>query len=56
MVGICKQVFDLGLAEHAKRQKDVEEFYACVQEAKVENKDMGIVKIGEFNRYKKKVG
>ncbi|XP_022092308.1 dynein regulatory complex subunit 3-like [Acanthaster planci] len=55
MVGICKQVFDHGLAEHAKRQREVEEFYTCVKEAKVENKDMGIVKIQEFNRYKKKV-
>ena len=55
MVAICKQVFELGLQEHAKRQREVDEFYACVKEAKVENKDMGIVKIEQFNKYKKKV-
>ena len=55
MVSICKQVFQLGLQEHAKRRKEVDEFYACVHEAKMENKDMGIVKIEEFNRYKKRV-
>ena len=48
-------MFQLGLAEHAKRQREVEEFYASVQDAKVENKDLGIDKIQLFNRYKKKV-
>ena len=55
MVGICKQVFEVGLKEHERRKKEVDEFYSCVDDAKKENKEMAIKKIDEFKKYKKKV-
>lgn len=55
MVGICQQVFEVGLKEHERRKKEVEEFYSCVDDAKKENKEMAIKKIDEFKKYKKKV-
>ncbi|KAJ8037161.1 Dynein regulatory complex subunit 3 [Holothuria leucospilota] len=54
MVAICQQVFSFGLQEHEKRQKEVSEFYACVEEAKKENKEMGVTKIADFDKYRKK--
>ncbi|XP_071814847.1 dynein regulatory complex subunit 3-like [Apostichopus japonicus] len=54
MVGICRQVFNFGLQEHEKRQKEVNEFYSCIEEAKTENKEMGTSKIEDFNKYRKK--
>ncbi len=55
MVGICQKVFEVGLKEHARRKKEVDEFYSCVDDAKKENKEMAIIKIDEFKKYKKKV-
>ena len=55
MVAICKQVFVIGLEEHDRRRKEVEEFYFCVDDAKKENKATAIRTIDEFKKYKKKV-
>lgn len=55
MVGICQQVFNFGLQEHDKRQNEVNEFYSAVEEAKTSNIKKGVEKIGDFNKYRKKV-
>lgn len=53
---ICHQIFDYGLQEHSKRQDEVTQFWECVEEAKSENKAMGMKTIEEFIADKKRVG
>ncbi|XP_071963999.1 dynein regulatory complex subunit 3-like [Antedon mediterranea] len=55
MVVICQQVFEFGLKEFDRREHDVQEFYACIQEAKDENKKDAINEIKKFNQYRKKM-
>ncbi len=53
--GICFQIFEYGLGEHEKRMEEVRMFWECVEDAKVENKDVGTTQINGFLDYKKKV-
>ncbi len=53
---ICHQIFDYGLAESKKRQEEVSQFWECVEEAKSENKAMGMKTIEAFILEKKRVG
>lgn len=52
---ICHQIFEYGLEKNAERQAEVKMFWECVEEAKQENKEMGMKKIKEFTEYKKEV-
>ncbi|NP_001161581.1 LRRC48-like protein [Saccoglossus kowalevskii] len=52
---ICQQLFEFGLQEHAKRKKEVSEFFECIEDAKKENKDIAAEKIDSFLAYKKKL-
>ena len=54
-VGICQQIFEYGLQEHAKREEEIQSFWECVEEAKTENKEIGMVAIENFMNSKKKV-
>ncbi|KAK3578006.1 hypothetical protein CHS0354_037388 [Potamilus streckersoni] len=53
-VAICYQMFEFGLQENEKRQEEVAQFWECVEEAKLENKEMGMKTIADFMVYKKK--
>ena len=53
--GICHQIFEYGLEKHNERQTEVKMFWECIEEAKKENKDMGMKKIKGFMDYKKDV-
>ena len=52
---ICKQIFEFGLVEHEKRQKEVSMFWECLNEAKDDNKKDGMNHIDDFMDYKKKL-
>lgn len=52
---ICTQIFDFGIAEHEKREEEVKSFWECVEEAKQDNKRLGMVHIDEFTDAKKRV-
>ncbi|XP_046348948.1 dynein regulatory complex subunit 3-like [Haliotis rufescens] len=54
-VRICHQIFDYGLQEHSKRQDEVTQFWECVEEAKSENKAMGMRTIEDFIADKKRL-
>ena len=54
-VGICYQIFEYGIKEHDKRQAEVNQFWECIEEAKNENKQLGIKAIDEFMLMKKRV-
>ncbi len=53
--GICQQVFELGIAKHEERVQEVRMFWECINEAKQENKDLGMSHISQFMEYKKQV-
>lgn len=53
-VAICQQIFEYGLQEHAKRDEEINSFWECVEEAKTENKELGMVAIENFMNIKKK--
>lgn len=53
-VGICQQIFEYGLQEHAKRDEEMNSFWECVEEAQTENKELGVVAIENFMNIKKK--
>ena len=55
-MAICQQIFEYGLQEHAKRDEEINSFWECVEEAKTENKELGMVAIENFMNIKKKVG
>lgn len=50
---ICQEMFEFGLKKHEERKKDVNTFWECFDEAKMENKDAGMKSIEEFLSYKK---
>lgn len=52
---ICQQIFQYGLGEHKKRDAEVVTFWECVEEAKSENKDIGMKAVDEFMAEKKKL-
>ena len=52
---ICQQLFDFGLSEYEKRKAEVDMFWECVNEAKQENKEMGMKAIEDFMAEKKSV-
>lgn len=52
---ICTQIFDFGIAEHEKREEEVKSFWECVEEAKQDNKRLGMVHIDEFTETKKRM-
>ncbi|PVD37412.1 hypothetical protein C0Q70_00002 [Pomacea canaliculata] len=52
---ICQQMFEYGLQEHQKREAEVEQFWECVEEAKTENKEMGMRAVQEFMADKKQM-
>ncbi|CAH1794345.1 unnamed protein product [Owenia fusiformis] len=52
---ICQQIFEFGLIEHEKRVGEIDEFWKAINEAKTENKNMGMVKVNDFIDYKKKL-
>ncbi|KAK3089457.1 hypothetical protein FSP39_003766 [Pinctada imbricata] len=54
-VAVCSQIFDFGLVEHKKREEEVKQFWECVEEAKQENKEIGMKAIDNFTNMKKKV-
>lgn len=50
---VCQQLFDFGLQEYEKRKAEVDMFWECVNEAKDENKEMGMKAIEDFMAEKK---
>ena len=54
-MSVCQQIFELGLGEHSKRQEEVDQFWGCVEDAKKENKVLGMVSINNFLESKKRV-
>lgn len=52
---VCQQLFDFGLQEYEKRKAEVDMFWECVNEAKDENKDMGMKAIEDFMAEKKSI-
>ncbi|CAL1542806.1 unnamed protein product [Lymnaea stagnalis] len=55
LVAVCKELFSFGLLEHDKRKAEVDMFWECVNEAKLENKQEGMKAIEEFNIEKKRL-
>lgn len=51
----CLQIFEFGIAEHEKREEEVKSFWECVEEAKQDNKRLGMMHIDDFTEMKKKV-
>nr|KAG5697853.1 hypothetical protein BaRGS_017110 [Batillaria attramentaria] len=49
------QIFQYGLGEHQKRDAEVAMFWECVEEAKSENKELGMKAVDEFMAEKKKM-
>ncbi|XP_064618992.1 dynein regulatory complex subunit 3-like [Lineus longissimus] len=54
-VQVCLQIFEYGLEEHSKREEEVHQFTECVDEAKQDNKQMGMLGIAYFMEFKKKL-
>lgn len=52
---ICQQIFQYGLVEQQKREAEVAMFWECVEEAKAENKLLGMKAVEEFLAEKKKM-
>ena len=52
---ICMQIFDFGIGEHEKREEEVKSFWECVEEAKQDNKRLGMLHIDDFTEMKKRV-
>ncbi|XP_070188419.1 dynein regulatory complex subunit 3-like [Littorina saxatilis] len=52
---ICQQIFEYGLQEHTRREGEVNQFWESVEEAKTENKDMGMKAVDEFLLEKKRL-
>ncbi|XP_060081778.1 dynein regulatory complex subunit 3-like [Ylistrum balloti] len=53
-VAICHQMFEYGLKEHEKRDSEVKQFWECVEDAKQENKNLGMQAINNFMVVKKR--
>ena len=54
-MGICQEIFELGLKEHTKREAEISSFVSSVDDAFQENKSEGVKKIEEYIEFKKKV-
>ncbi|XP_066292825.1 dynein regulatory complex subunit 3-like [Branchiostoma lanceolatum] len=52
---ICQQIFEYGLKEHQRRGDEVSGFQTAVDEAKEDNRNMGMRKINDFNEYRRKM-
>ena len=52
---VCQQLFEFGLQEYEKRKAEVDMFWECVNEAKEENKELGMKAIEDFMAEKKAV-
>ena len=52
---VCCKIFDFGMKEHERRAKELEEFHACINETKTENKNMSASLIDAFEEYRKRV-
>ncbi|KAI8506378.1 Dynein regulatory complex subunit 3 [Branchiostoma belcheri] len=52
---ICQQIFEYGLKEHQRRGDEVSGFQTAVDEAKEDNRNMGMRKINDFNDYRRKL-
>jgi len=50
---VCQQLFEFGLQEYEKRKAEVDMFWECVNEAKEENKELGMKAIEDFMAEKK---
>jgi len=48
-------MFDFGMKEHERRAKELEEFLACIQDTKEENKNSSAKLIDQFEDYRKRV-
>ncbi|CAH8289318.1 unnamed protein product [Schistosoma bovis] len=51
----CKLVFELGIKEHDKRNKEIESFRNCIEQAKMVNAELSRKKINEFKLYQDKI-
>nr|KAI8766515.1 dynein regulatory complex subunit 3 isoform X1 [Biomphalaria glabrata] len=52
---VCLELFNFGLSEFEKRKAEVDMFWECVNEAKLENKQECMKIIADFNKKKKKL-
>jgi len=52
---VCQQLFEFGLLEYDKRKAEVDMFWECVNEAKTENKELGMRAIEDFMAEKKSI-
>ena len=53
---ICEKVFEFGMKEHERREKELEEFLTCTEDTKEENKSTSAKLIDQFEEYRKRVG
>ena len=51
-MNICEKIFHYGLDELVKREEELNLFWSCVEEAKEENKEMGVEDLDKFAAYK----
>lgn len=54
-VAVCDDLAALGLKEHQRRCAESDDFFACIEEAKDQNKEQGVKLIDKFANYKKRV-
>ena len=49
-------MFEFGMKEHERREKELSEFQACIEDTKNENKNSSAKLIDLFEDYRKRVG
>lgn len=54
-VAVCKEMYDYGIKEKAVRDKEVEEFWKCLSEAKLANTAEATTAISHFMEIKKRI-
>ena len=55
VVNVCKETYEFGKNQYEQRQKEVEEFWKCLIEAKNSNTDEATNAIVIFTEWKKNV-
>ena len=50
---VCKEMYDFGKSEKIARDKEVNEFWKCFNDAKISNTQDATLAIDEFVEYKK---
>ncbi|XP_069036840.1 dynein regulatory complex subunit 3 [Lepisosteus oculatus] len=54
-VAYCQQVFEVGLAQHKRREADVSAFFDCVHDAVKDNQERAAQKVATFEKSRREV-